>query len=305
MKGIRRARSLTESAVAIETGRIHHLDNARVAEHIDKAMRPAQQDRSFDSVLGKTFAILESFRVDDRGVTLGELCRRTGLAKSTIHRLLRELIEYGMIDTNEYGRYLPGLRLFEFARLVPMATDLRDVALPFIEDLYEATHETVHLGILDGTDVVYIEKIVGHRISAVQTRVGGRMPAYCTGLGKAMLAHSPPEVIDAVLSGGLVPLTRFTITVPAVLEDELKKIAETGIAHDREESHAGLVCVAAPVFGVGNRVLAAISVSGTTSRAIPDALGPAVRATSLALSRALRLAGVSRVGAAVPINDRN
>jgi DNA-binding IclR family transcriptional regulator len=266
-------------------------------------MCPAQQDRPNDSVLGKTFAILESFRVDDRGVTLGEVGKRTGLAKSTIHRLLRELKEYGVIETTDNGRYVPGLRLFELARLVPMATDLRETALPFIEDLYEATHETVHLGILDGTEVVYIEKIAGHRISAVQTRVGGRMPAYCTGLGKAMLAYSPPEVLEAVLSGGLVPLTRFTITVPAVLGEELKKIAESGIAYDREESRAGLVCVAAPVFGVGNRLLASISVSGTTSRANPDALGPAVRATSLALSRALRLAGVSRVGAAARIND--
>jgi DNA-binding IclR family transcriptional regulator len=260
-------------------------------------MCPTERDSSPNSVLGKAFAILGGFRPDDRGVTLGELAKRTGMAKSTIHRLLRELIEYGVVDTNDDGRYLPGLRLFELAGLVPIATDLREIALPFIEDLYEATHETVHLGVLDGTEVVYIERITGHRGSMAPTRIGGRMRAFCTGLGKAMLAHAPPETLERVLQSPLVALTPYTITVPDVLLEELRRVAEAGVAFDREEARLGLACVAAPVFGLTNGLVGGISISGPTSRARPEALAPAVRATALALSRTLRLGGVGRVGA--------
>lgn len=262
-----------------------------------QVMCPAERDESQNSVLGKVFAILGAFRPDDRGVTLGELAKRTGLAKSTIHRLLGELIGYGVVETNADGRYLPGLRLFELAGLVPIATDLREIALPFIEDLYEATHETVHLGVLDGPEVVYIERITGHRGSIAPTRIGGRMPAFCTGLGKAMLAHAPPEVLEQVLDSPLAPLTPYTITVPEVLREELRRIADSGVAFDREEARLGLACVAVPVFGSGNRLVGGLSISGPTSRAKPEALAPAVRATALALSRTLRLGGVGRVGA--------
>ncbi len=261
-------------------------------------MCATERDGPPNSVLGKAFTILNGFRPDDRGLTLGQLEQRTGIAKSTIHRLIRELMEYGAIDTNADGRFLPGLHLFELARLVPRATDLREAALPFIEDLYEATHETVHLGVLDGSEVVYIEKIAGHGISPVPTRVGGRMPAFCTGLGKAILAFSPPEDLARILAEPLTPLTAYTITVSDVLREELAKIADEGIAYDREEARIGLACVAAPVFGLGGRVLAALSVSVPTLRAAPERLAPAVRTAALALSRSLRLAGVGRAGAA-------
>jgi DNA-binding IclR family transcriptional regulator len=261
-------------------------------------MCAAQRDDPLNSVLGKAVAILEAFQHDDRGLTLGQLEQRTGIPKSTIHRLVRELIDHGVIETNSDGRFLPGLRLFELARLVPIATDLREAALPFIEDLYEATHETVHLGVLDDVEVVYIEKITGHRIAPGPTRVGGRMPAPCTGLGKAILAFSPAATIEHVLAQPIPPLTAYTITVPTVMREELTKIASDGIAYDREEARVGLACVAAPVFGIGGRVLAAISVSGPTSRTRPEQLAPAVRTAALGLSRTLRLAGVGPAGRA-------
>lgn len=260
-------------------------------------MRPAGQDGPPNTVLGKVLAILDGFRHEHRGVTVGELARRTGVPKSTTHRLLRELVEHGVVDTTESGRYYLGLRLFELARLVPTVTDLREAALPFIEDLYEATHETVHLGVLDGTEVVYIERITGHRASPVPTRVGGRMPAYCTGLGKAMLAFSPPETVRGLLEAGLRPVTAFTITVPSVLRDELKRIAEARVAFDREEARTGLVCVAAPVFGVDDELIAGISVSGPSTRMRVEPLASAVRTASLGLSRALRSAHADRASA--------
>lgn len=252
-------------------------------------MRLAGRDEAPNSVLGKAFAILGAFRHEDRGVTLSELARRTGLAKATVHRLVRELTEHDVIETNDDGRYVLGLRLFEFARLVPIAADLRETALPFIEDLYEATHETVHLGILDGSEVVYLERIAGHRASPIPTRVGGRMPACCTGLGKVMLAHAPQAAVRKVLESPLVPLTPYSITVPSVLEQELRQIAEDGVAYDREEAQIGLVCVAAPVFGPGDRLLAGLSISGPTARAKVESFAPTVRTAARALSRTLRL----------------
>jgi DNA-binding IclR family transcriptional regulator len=257
-------------------------------------MCPAGRDASLNSVLGKVFAILDGFGHDDQGVTIGDLVARTGLAKSTTHRLLRELIAHGAVDTNEAGRYHLGLRLFELARLVPTVTDLREAALPFIEDLYEATHETVHLGVLDGLEVVYIERIAGHGASPVPTRVGGRMPAYCTSLGKAMLAFAPEETLNQLASSNLTARTPYTITVPAVLRQELRRIAESGVAFDREEARIGLVCVAAPVFGADGRVAAALSVSGPSPRMKPEQIASAVRTASLGLSRLLRNGRVGR-----------
>lgn len=245
-----------------------------------------ERDEATRSVLGRAFAILGAFGPADRRLTLAEITRRTGIPKPTVHRLVSALMVLGALE-GEHGIYRLGMRVFELGQLVPGQRDLRDAALPFMEDLYEATHETVHLAVLTGSEVLYIEKISGHRRVAAASRIGGRLPAHCTAVGKALLAISPPEVVDAVLAAGLSRRTAFTITAPSVFRAQLATVARTGVAYEREESDLGVTCAASPVRGLGGRGLAAISVTGPVTRLKPERYASTVRLAALALSRLL------------------
>jgi IclR family acetate operon transcriptional repressor len=249
-------------------------------------MRSAQRDGPSRSVLERAFRILSSYGPADRTLTLAELTRRTGIPKATVHRLTRELLELGMLE-GQHGVYRLGMRAFELGQLVPRQRDLREAALPFMQDLFEATHETVHLAVLDGTEVLYIDKISGHRRVAAGSRVGGRLPAHCTAVGKAILALSPPSAVEMVLAAGLVPRTAFSITAGSVLRKQLARAAREGVAFEREESGLGVTCAASPVEGFGRQVVAALSVSGPVSRLQPERFAPTVRLAALALSRRL------------------
>jgi len=230
---------------------------------------------------------LRAFEVDGGGLGLTELAERAQLPKATTYRLAAQLVSLGVLDKTR-GGYRLGLELFKLGSAVASQRKLREAALPFLEDLYEATHETVHLGVLDGSEVLYLEKIVGRRMSPVTTHLGIRNPLYCTGLGKAILAHSSPELVKSVIRDGLVARTPHTITVPNVLKDELLSIVESGIAFDREEHSLGVNCVAAPVLDGEGRARAAISITGPVSRFRPESGAAAVRTASLTLRRSLR-----------------
>lgn len=239
------------------------------------------------SMLGRAFTLLGAFRPGDRELSLAELCRRTGMAKPTAHRLLAELASLGAVERTAGGIRL-GLRLFELGQLVPRQRDLLEVAAPFLADLLEATRQTVHLGMLDGTDVVYVQKLVGHRGPDIPSRLGGRMPAHCTGVGKALLAFSPPERTDAVIATGLRRRTPRTVVAPGLLRAELAAIRRRGIAEEHEESAAGIACVAAPVLGEDGHAVAAVSITGWVGRLNTARLATAVRTAALGVARALR-----------------
>ena len=229
--------------------------------------------------------VLQAFRPHGGTLTLPVLVERTGLPKPTVHRLAEALVELGLLERQPVG-YRPGLGLFELGELVPAKVDLREAALPFMQDLYEATHETVHLGVRDGLDVVYAEKIRGHAGVDVPSRVGGRLPLSSTGVGKALLAHAAPEILDAVLARPLRRMTEHSITDRARLGEELAEIRRTGLAYDREEARLGVSCIAAPVLVRGEAV-AALSLTLPADRLTRAGLAPAMRAVSLALARAL------------------
>ncbi len=242
-------------------------------------------------MLERAFRILGSYGPADRNLTLAEMTRRTGIPKATVHRLAGELLQLGMLE-GDHGVYRLGMRAFELGQLVPRQRDLRDAALPFMQDLFEAAHETVHLAVLDGTEVLYLEKISGHRRVLAGSRVGGRLPAHCTAVGKAILSVSPPDVLEAVLAVGLAPRTAFSITNADVLCRQLARAARDGVAFEREESGLGVTCAASPVCGYGHQVVAAISITGPVGRLQPERFAPAVRLAALTLSR--------RLGGAVP-----
>lgn len=246
------------------------------------------------SVLGRVCAILDAFGPDDNVLGLPALRARTGLPKATVHRLAHELAGYRLLEVAPGGFRL-GLRLFEMGAKVHPRQRLRELAMPHMEDLYEATHLTVQLGILDGSEVVLMTKLNGRGELSVPTRVGARMPAHATALGKALLAFSPPEAWYRVRDGGLPSLTSSTMVVPALLEHELATVAASGVAYEREEAEAGVCAVGAPVLGPDGQPLAALAVAGPVGRFDLTRAAPAVRTAALALTRESR-----RAGAVVP-----
>ncbi|BBG02643.1 IclR family transcriptional regulator [Pseudonocardia autotrophica] len=247
-------------------------------------------------MVGRVMAILSAFRPTDGDLSLAELARRCGLPKPTVHRLVRQLGTYGAVEISPRGVRL-GMNLFEIGQLAARPRTLREAATPHLADLQEATGETVHLAVADGEDVVYVQKLESRRAPAVGSRVGGRMPAYCTAVGKVLLAHAPAEQIEALLSRPLRRRTPRTTVAPGLLTRELQRIRDTGIAEEHEESTVGIACVASPVLDDGGAAVAAVSITARVG-VRTDRLAPAVRTAALGISRSLRHTVV-----AVPARD--
>jgi IclR family transcriptional regulator, acetate operon repressor len=251
-----------------------------------EAVRPTERDNAADSVLGKAFALLGSFRAGDGAVSFAEMARRSGVARPTAHRLLHQLATHGAIELSEEGVRL-GMRLFEIGQLAARPRGLREAATPFLSDLFRATGETVHLAVADGDDVIYVHKLDGRLGPALGSRVGGRMPAYCTGVGKVLLAYAEPERLRTLLEAGLTRRTPRTIIAPGMLMAELERVRERGFAEEHEESTVGIACVAAPVFDAAGAAVAAVSVAGRTHKIDTSRLAPAVRTAALGIGRSL------------------
>lgn len=240
------------------------------------------------TVLGKAFRILDAFTAERSTLSLAALSERTGLPKSTVHRVARTLVEWDALDHVE-NEYRLGLHLFELGALVPRWRSLQAAALPFMQDLFQTTNETVNLATLDGIDVIYLQKIHGHRRSIRASRVGGRWPPHSTALGKVLMAFSDPSLTQVVLQRGLKPLTPYTIMVADVLLEQLEDARRTGVAREREESVPGFQCIAAPILDHQRRALGAISVSVPTSRDL-ELIGPAVRTAAAGITRTISTA---------------
>lgn len=239
------------------------------------------------SVLGRALAVIESFDTSVPSLPLAELARRSRLPKSTVHRMVTEMCRERMLDRGADGTYRLGLRLFEIGERVPIYRSLSDAARPIMEDLRDATSKRIHLAVLEGVDVVYVE-IVGANLASVGSRIGGRYPAHATGVGKVLLAYSPASVVQARIDAGLPRLTPRTIAAPGALHRELGQIRDRGFGQDREESHVGVSCVAAPVFGSDSKLRAALSITGRTTSIDPARLSPAVLTAAHTLGRSLR-----------------
>ncbi|MFF9105161.1 IclR family transcriptional regulator [Streptomyces rubrogriseus] len=236
------------------------------------------------SVIGRVMAILDEVAAEPGEVGLSELARRTGLKKATVHRLATELVERRLLDRGAYG-YRLGFRTFELGHRVQVSRLLRNLALPYMEDLYEISHEIVQLAVLDGTDIVYLEKLTGHRSYQAPSAVGERFPAHCSGIGKAILAFSPDAVVERVVTAGLPRRTPRTITDPDLFRKELVRVRDSGVAYDREEGHPEVSCVAAPILNLEGLPIVALSITGPSYRMGLPRLAAAVRATALALAR--------------------
>ncbi|MFJ1455331.1 IclR family transcriptional regulator [Nocardia sp. N2S4-5] len=246
------------------------------------------------SLLQRSALVLDAFP-GGTALSLAEVTARTGLPRSTTHRVLTALVELGWL-TRTGSKFELGLALFELGERVGLKYRLRSAALPFMQDLYAVTGQTVHLAVRDGQDAVYVEKIHGHAALPLPSQIGGRLPLTCTAVGKALLGPAEPEVRAHVLSLPLRSYTGNSITDPARLTRELEAVRRTGVAIEREEASPGGCCLAAPVLLAG-RPIAALSVSVPTDSFTPELLAPAVRTAALALGRTLSRTPAERAAA--------
>ncbi len=235
------------------------------------------EERVGPGVLTRVAQILDAFVDAGETLTLAQLTKASGLPRSTVHRYAEQLVDVGWLE-RQAGTYAIGSRLFELGSLARRCSRLRIAARPHLQWLAATSSLAVNLAVLDGVEVVYLERMLLRQFK-LPTRDGGRMPAYCTGVGKALLAYADEADVERVLQAGLEPRTPFTVTSPAALRSELEAIRATGIAHDREEAYRGIVCVAAPVRGSG-RAIAAVSVSGPRGSYDPANATSLVRRTA-------------------------
>lgn len=245
------------------------------------------------SVTGRAFKVLDAFSAERTQLSLSEISRHAGLPIATTHRLIAELVAWGALERDSRGRYGIGLRLWEVGALARrgLGLGLREIAMPFLEDLYEATHENVQLAVLDGLQVVYVERIFGRDAVNVFSRVGGRWPAHTTGVGLVLLAYAPAEVQERYLASPLAGFTEKTIVDPSRLRRVLAEVRRTGIAVSDGQVTLDAMSVAAPVRGAANEVAAALSIVVRAGTVAPTTLAPAVVTAARGISRALREPG--------------
>jgi DNA-binding IclR family transcriptional regulator len=230
------------------------------------------------AVIDRISLVLDAFEGPGR-LTLAQIVRRTGLPRSSAHRMLERLVQLRWLRRN--GRdYELGMRLVELGSLAVHQDRLVRAARPLLGELHRATGLVVHLAVLDGPDVVYLDKVGDRVVGALPTRVGGRQPAHCSALGKAMLAYCDETEVDLQ-----VRKTRYSISTSSQLALELAKVRAHGVAFEREESLLGFGCVAAPIGSPGEAV-AAVSVCGPMRRMKFDQrLTAPVRMTAMGIWR--------------------
>lgn len=201
-------------------------------------------------------------------ISLAELSREIGLHKSTVYGLLSTLESQGFVFKNPTtSKYQLTLKLYHIGSAALNDLDVTQIAHPHLEELVEIHEETAHLVLPDEYEVIYVDKVESQNSIRICSQVGKRMPFYCTGVGKAILAFQPQEVIDKVLSyTRLIPHTKKTITSYTDLLEEFAKIRTVGYAIDNEEVEEGLYCIAAPIHDMNGNVIAAMSVAGPTVR---------------------------------------
>ena len=200
------------------------------------------------SLLQRILTVIDAFEHNEWDVSLAELTRRTGLPKPTVYRIARELVRWGALERTEHG-YQLGVKLFMLGERVPRQAALRELAQPFLEDLYEATHENTNLGVLHGTDVLYLARVQGHRSSPVVLRVGDTLPAHSTSIGKALLAYARREVVQEVIDAGLARHTARTVVMPGMFIRQLQGVVDKGYAVNDEENQVYTAIVGDTALG--------------------------------------------------------
>lgn len=218
--------------------------------------------------LDRVVAILDLLSASDNSLSLAEICQQMNVCKSTAHRALMALERTGLIERAPSHRYRLGLKLYDMGHRAVEQIDLRSHAHPYLRKLALRVGETVHLGVLHRSRIVYIDKIEPvSRLVCISSRTGTSNPVYCTSLGKAILSAMQPADAERILAN--VQFTKFTAKTLGTVEDcmtALERIRRRGYAVDDEEMEIGTRCIGASVQGSDGQTIAAVSVSGSTTR---------------------------------------
>ncbi|WP_020658027.1 IclR family transcriptional regulator [Amycolatopsis benzoatilytica] len=235
----------------------------------------------------RLLSVLDCFSAEAPSRSLTEIARTAGLPLSTAHRLVAELTAWGALSRDDHGDYHPGLKLWELGSLAPSRASMREIALPYLGDLFDATGENVHLSVLDGADVVFLARLTGHRAVGILTTTGSRLPATTSATGRVLLAHAAADVRESVLTAPIAAETSHTTTDPAVLRAQLAEIARTGYCVADRQLADDAVAVAAPIRDSSGQVIAAVAVVGRRETTSVAHLVPAVVTTATGVARSL------------------
>jgi len=258
---------------------------------------PVSRDHSTLLSVRNAARLLKEFSRDNRELGVTELARRLGIGKSTAHRLLATLADERLVDQNpKTGAYRLGLAIYELGNAVALHADLHDACAEIVDQLRNATKETVQVAVLDGRQVVYVERRESPHTLRLFGRVGHRNWAHCTSNGKVLLAYLPPDRLSDLLHGwSLEARTPHTITSIPALREQLADIASRGWAENVSEAELGVASVAAPIRNGAGEVVASVSVAGPIQRVSGDSLRrfarPCIEA-GLSISRRLGFHGI-------------
>ncbi len=231
-------------------------------------------DLSGDGTVGKALAVLDQVASFGRPVRFTELLLASEYPKATLFRLIQTLTHQSLLSHDpDSGAYSLGVRLVRLAHAAWNQSSLAPIARPYIDELSQDMGETVHLAQLDTAHVLYVDKRNARVPIEMYAQAGKIGPAYCTGVGKAMLAFLPEAQLERILPQmAFHRFTSNTLSGPEALKAELTEIRSRGHAMDREEHEPGIICVAAPILSTRNRVLGALSVTSSTARMTLDDL---------------------------------
>lgn len=253
-------------------------------------MKTSQRGRrpaAGEAVVSRAFRLLAAFDEDHRRLSLTDLARRSGAPLSTTSRLARQMLDWGALERDERGRFSIGLRLYELASLSPRTHDLRDVALPYMGDLAEATRQHVLLVVREGDEALLLERLSAHHAMPVLYRVGGRMPLHATAAGLVLLASAPTDAQARALADPLVLEPEMVTVTPRALRRSLADARRQRFVVLRRQAPEATMAVAVPIADPGGDVVAALSIVVPDQQADPRRLVPALSTTAAAISRAL------------------
>lgn len=239
-----------------------------------------------ESVLSRAARILEAFSQDEPALTVSEIARRSGLHVATASRLVAELVAHGFLSRDDDREVRIGVRLWELVTRASPTLSLRDTAMPFMEGVHDVVGHHVQLGVRDGDDVLFLERLSAPSAVINYTRVAGRLPLHASSSGLVLLAHGPVSLRERILAGPLTTYTPRTPATPAQLRAILADVRQQGYAYCPGYVHEEALGIAAPVRGGDGTVMAALAVI-VPNDASAQAVVPVVRTAARGISRAL------------------
>jgi len=251
-------------------------------------MDAQHEEKGSIQVIERMMSLLDVLAESPEPAPLKKLSKATGLHPSTAHRILAAMTHSRLVERHDSSTYALGIRLLELGSIVKSRINIREIALPFMQDLHKAVGESINLGIRDEDEIIYLERTSnGHSLVRVVYLIGGRAPLHLTSLGKLFLASDRTESVRAYAKRtGLPGKTPRSLTEIGALEKELEKVRRHDLAYDNEEAELGLRCVASPIRNDEGIIIAGLSISAPTDRHDPGWIDQ-IKSSTEAISRAL------------------